>query len=96
MNFEFHSDELEDCTIAAVGLNGTEYFAGKCLKDLPLLHMHDPNMAMSKADIAALILAITEQTKAIRFMAESNQALVQAMIESGDVGSESNPNQTLD
>jgi hypothetical protein len=41
--------------------------------------------SVTTSQVDALIRAITEQTKAINALAESNQALVQAMIESGEI-----------
>jgi hypothetical protein len=53
---------------------------------------YDPNTRLLKE----LLEAMTEQTNAINALAESNQAIVNAMLQSEGVEPESNPYQTLD
>jgi hypothetical protein len=48
------------------------------------------------SDISALIQAITEQTKALNALAESNQTIVDAMLQSEGVEPENTGYQTLD
>jgi hypothetical protein len=47
--------------------------------------VHGHYESSAERDHKELIKAIAEQTKAINALAESNQALVQAMIESGEI-----------
>jgi hypothetical protein len=84
-------------TNVSMGERGPDYVRGPSpIKTAVFKHHADLIADDILSDVDRLIIAIAEQTKALTALAESNQNIVDAMLQSEGVDPESSPYQTLD